>query len=163
MLTATACTPMLRAADTPILSHYLLGALRSTPFDSRRTVTSHHARQIADEIVDSFQRYLSDCEGADAVRAFGRCLAHDGIDHTSILAIAEALHGFSWELCETQPAAEWRAVHYCSCLLTGYMAAREEYLLCEQERIRLTLDWARMRAEAKATLRNVAAEPCYGD
>jgi hypothetical protein len=137
---------MLSNIDAQTLAHSLLAALRSTLFDNRLTVTPRHASQIASRIAQSYQDYYSHQAG-EVAQALGQHLAQEGIGHASLLSMIEALHSFSWELCETQPSAAPRTIRYCSGVLAGYMAAREAHLLSEQERARVALERARRQVE----------------
>lgn len=144
MLTADLPTLTPDALDRAALAQRLNAALQATIFSSRLTVTPRRIGQLAAGCADSFQRYLLREEDNEAVSAFGQQLAQDGLGHASLLALIEALQGFVWE--QDMLDAARAASRYGLSLLAGYMAARESYLLAEQERTRVALGRAQQHA-----------------
>jgi hypothetical protein len=140
----TAAPTTLTAAD---LTGRLAGALRATLFASKLRINPRRLQAIATAAADSYLAFAAgDLEPA-AASSYGRTLAADGLGHAGVLALVEALLLAAWA-DEPGEAAPPRALGYTSSLLAGYMAAREEALLHEQERTRAALD--RARAERPA-------------
>lgn len=101
--------------------------------------------ELADSCAESFQRYAELQTDNETVQAFGEQLAQAGLGHSSLLALIKGLQDFVWGQGEL--IGEARAAScYCLPLLAGYMAARETYLLAEQERTRLALERAQQHA-----------------
>lgn len=130
------------AAAWEALARQLQAALRATIFESRLAVTPRRLAQLADEAAADFIGYADGHNDAMA-RALGRRLAGEGLGHRAALALVEALHSAA----ETQGQRQTTA-QYCTQLLWGYMEAREEHLLREQERTRIALERARARMES---------------
>ena len=131
----------------PELAERLAGALRATLFASNLRINPRRLQAIAGAAADSYLAFAAgDLEPA-AAAAHGRALAGDGLGHAGVVALVEALLLAAWA-DEPGEAAPPRALTYTSSLLTGYMAAREQALLQEQERTRVALD--RVRAQRPA-------------
>ena len=136
------------AADSVNLAdmeQLLRRSLQVTFFSNDRNSSPRRIGQLARELAESFARYMSGHTLADeSVRGLGERLARDGIGHQSLLGLVDALHSIGW----TYPLRDTKApasVRYCNPLLAGYMRAREECLLKEQEQTRLALDRARSK------------------
>lgn len=132
-----------RGAANNGLAQKLSIALRATLFESRLTVTPRRAAAIAAEAASSFEDYLAGQTDAEAAWRLGGYLVKEGLGHNTLLALLAALDGHGAE-----GATPGRTpLGFCLPVLGGYMAAREDYLLKEQERIRLALERARLRME----------------
>lgn len=136
-----ALTDLTTAAVWETLARQLQASLRATIFESRLAVTPRRLAQLADEVAADFIGYAACRDGAMA-RARGRRLAGEGLGHSAALALVEALH-----MAAETPEQRQATVAYCTPLLCGYMEAREEQLLREQERTRIALERARARHE----------------
>ncbi len=125
------------------LARKLATTLRATLFESRLTVTPRRADAIAAEAARSFEGYMSGQSDGATAAALGEHLVREGLGHSTLLALLAALDGQMPE--DAIPGRT--ALGFCIPVLGGYMAAREDYLLKEQERIRLAVERARLRAE----------------
>jgi hypothetical protein len=124
------------------LTERLTGALRATLFASNLRINPRRLQSIAAAAADSYRGFAAGGQEPAAAHAYGRSLAADGLGHAGALALVEALLMAAWSE-EPATAAPPAALSYTSALLAGYMAAREEALLQEQERTRVALDRVR--------------------
>jgi hypothetical protein len=126
------------------LTDRLAAALRATLFASKLRITPRRLQTIAAGAAASYLAFAAGELEPAAVDAYGRELAADGLGHATLLALVELLLRAAWE-AEPGEGAPSKALGYTGALLAGYMAAREEALLREQERTRAALD--RVRAQ----------------
>jgi hypothetical protein len=124
------------------LTSELAAALKTTLFASNLRINPRRLQGIA---ADTTAAYLSFVAGelrdADA-NGYGRRLAGEGLGHAGLLALVATLLRSAWG-SGPEDGAVHPAITYTGALLAGYMAAREEALLQEQERTRVALDRAR--------------------
>jgi len=122
----------------------LAGALKATLFASNLRINPRRLQTIAADTAGSYLAFAAGEQEPDAVTSYGRGLATDGLGHATLLALVDRLLRAAWEAEPTEGAPS-KALSYTTALLAGYMAAREEALLQEQERTRAALE--RVRAQ----------------
>ncbi len=119
----------------------LCSALRETTFSNHLLIVPRRLNAIGREEVDTFIAFLEQGEDDEqAVRAHGRRLAVEGLGHSSVLGMTEALRRTCWDSVFPDDGLLQHLLaicgHYLNALMAGYMAGREESILREQERTR---------------------------
>ena len=128
----------------------LCSALRETTFSNHLLIVPRRLNAIGREEVDTFIAFLERAEDDEqAVRAHGRRLAVEGLGHSSVLGMTEALRRTCWDSVFPDDGMLQYLVAICGCylnaLMSGYMAGREESILQEQEGTRRAYLRARER------------------
>ena len=115
----------------------LCSALRETTFSNHLLIVPRRLNAIGREEVDIFIAFLEREEDEQAVRAHGRRLAVEGLGHSSVLGMTEALRRTCWDSVFPDDRMLHHLVAICgrylNALMAGYMAGREESILREQE------------------------------
>lgn len=122
-----------RHLNQALLEGEIQQALRKTVFSSGLSVSPRQTGRLARELVQTFFEYCA-IEDNESVRSQGERLAVDGLGVSSALAVVEVLS----RVCRrhSNPLEELPDVagRYVTNLLEGYIGAREQVLLQEQER-----------------------------
>ncbi|MCS7177772.1 MAG: hypothetical protein RML46_06920 [Anaerolineae bacterium] len=124
------------------LTARMRAALEEHAFTNRALFPPRQLAEFARQEAESFLSFLRDPDEAMA-RERGRSLARQGLSHRSVLALTQALQEVGWESAnpevELWPPFQQTIGHYVRALLEGYMAAREESILEQQEKTRQAL------------------------
>ena len=115
--------------------------LGETRFTSNLRLLPRQIREIAQEMTSSFSQFLNDGNGRVA-SLLGQKLARDGISPHAILSMAESLRRVCWESTDPGPTLLPVSGRYVGALLEGYIAAREAFVLQQQDQIRRAFERA---------------------
>ncbi|MEA3337621.1 MAG: hypothetical protein U9R25_17125 [Chloroflexota bacterium] len=119
--------------DIGVLELELQHALRDTLFSSGLMISPARVRQISAEMATSFFSFFDGRQDVET-RNIGAQLANDGLGSASLLAMTEALRRTCREKSNPLSDLPNTAGQYCNAVTEGYIEAREENLLKEQER-----------------------------
>jgi hypothetical protein len=108
-------------------------ALRKNLFSSRLRISPRRANQMAQELAASFLHFLEREDEAEA-HEHGQALAQAGLSHQAALALSETLRRACWESANPGIGLLPISGRYVGALLSGYMEAREAWILQEQQR-----------------------------
>ncbi len=135
----------------------LFGVLRefyiSTAYDNRYTLHPRRLEQLAREESDLFGAWLRGADAA-AVRERGRRLARDGFGVGPVARLAVELRG----AMGGSRGGEDPVDLYGSLLLEGYLHAREEQILSDQEQLRRALSSALQQQSQELVKKNHAID-----
>jgi hypothetical protein len=115
--------------------------LGETRFTSSMRLLPRQVHEVAQEMASSFSQFLDDGNGR-AASLYGQKLARDGISPHAILSMAEALRRMCWETANPGPTSLPASGRYVGALLEGYIAAREAFVLQQQDQIRRAFERA---------------------
>jgi hypothetical protein len=122
-------------------------ALRDTLFTSSARLLPRQMNEVAQQMVASFCQFVED--GNDrSVSLMGQQLARQGISPHSILAMAESLRRACWESANPGPKSLPVSGRFVEALLEGYIAAREAFVLQQQDQIRRAFERAFQRSKS---------------
>src|SRR5688500_13120319 len=108
----TTLPPPGQTANEHDLTAALQRALQATLFTSGMLIAPRRVAQVAREIGNGFQAFAHQGDGGVVYEA-GRRLASEGLGHTSVLAVVEALHQISWRQGAGSQDAQPASVSYC--------------------------------------------------
>ncbi|MBC7225971.1 MAG: hypothetical protein H5T61_01885 [Thermoflexales bacterium] len=124
------------------LAARMRAALEEHAFTNRALFPPRQLAEFARQEAEAFLAFLSDGDEG-VVRERGRALAQQGLSHRSVLALVQALQEVGWESAnpevELWPSLQGAIGRYTRAFLEGYMVAREESILEQQEKTRQAL------------------------
>lgn len=142
MSTDYTSVPLTQSFDSRSFQATIRQAMQETLFLNSRGINPRQLRDVIQECSTCFQQFLADSDNT-GVEGYGQKLASIGIGYQAILALVQAVN--QW--CGTSESPQLRQVgsssSFSTPLLLGYMQAREQRLLYEQEQTRMALDRAR--------------------
>ncbi len=112
--------------------------LRAMSMSNRMLISPRRLEEMAQEEVEAFLHFLETGD-EEGIRRRGGRRASEGLGGRSALAMTEALRRACWTANlekETLHVALEASGRYANAFLEGYMSAREEEILREQERTR---------------------------
>lgn len=129
-------------ARREVLTARMRSALEEHAFTNRALFPPRQLAGFAQQEAEAFLAFL---ESGDerAAQEQGRNLARAGLSHRSVLALTQALQEVGWESANPEvalwPPLQKAIGRYIRAFLEGYMAAREESILEQQEKTRQAL------------------------
>ncbi len=144
------------------LSSHLLEFLKRHLFANRFTLHPRKLDQLSAEEARGFLAFLESAEDARAVDR-GRALAREGVGNLSIADLGAELRLFCRQaLAAVEPGLLATAIElvdrYTEGLFLGYIAAREEETLTQQEELRQALSRALQRQSEELRIKNHAVD-----
>ncbi len=117
-------------------------ALQETMFQNALGINPRQLREVVEQSGSCFQHFAGDGE-TGSVEAYGQKLATLGMGHRAVLALVQSIN--LWCSQSAQERLREIGLHsrFSTPLLAGYIQAREQHILVEQERTRVALDQAR--------------------
>jgi two-component system cell cycle sensor histidine kinase/response regulator CckA len=151
---------LLRRKDKR-LAEALDASLRETAFDNRYALHPRRLSELAQEIGGILIRFLEGSSAADP-QELGRKLAHEGIGERTIAVLGTDFRRFVREELarnrQTRDAALIALDAFVESLLTGFMTAREEQILADQEQLRRALSRALESQSQELRVKNHAID-----
>ncbi|HEY9594020.1 MAG TPA: ATP-binding protein [Spirochaetia bacterium] len=137
---------MSRASGIPILKQQeltaaLSSALRETAFENRYVLHPRRLGEMAGEICAAYVRFLETDDGKAIVDLGARC-AREGLGERTVPPILGCLRRFTMELYGLDMGSIAVVDMFAGYLLEGYMTAREDQILRDQEQLRQALSSA---------------------
>ena len=129
------------ALDKDRLVASLLRPLQQTLFTNSLRFSPRRTSEVAQEMADSFLQFR-ETENERAVILYGQNLARDGMSPHTILSMAEALRTLCLQSSSPTTTLVSVAGRYANALLEGYIAAREAFVLQQQDHIRRAFERA---------------------
>lgn len=117
-------------------------ALQETMFLNALGINPRQLRNTVETCSSCFNRFLSDGDPA-GVEIYGQQLASIGMGHQGVLALVQAINQWCGKADNTLLSEIALSSRFSLPLLRGYMQAREQRILFQQEQTRIALDRAR--------------------
>jgi PAS domain S-box-containing protein len=133
---------------------------RSTAFDNRFTLHPRRLGELGGELLHEFESYLAKQDSGTVAEA-GRAKAHEGLNLQTLMSGGHLLREFWMErFGQIDPHTLWQALGssdaFMSLYLEGYIQAREEEVLKDQEQLRVALSTALDRQSRELLIKNHA-------
>ena len=119
-------------------------ALHDTAFDNRYPLHPRRLKQLGQEIVEGFFGLLSTL-GARSALALGQSLAQVGVGEKTLVALTACIRRFSRAAAGADPASSMAldlVESFENGVVEGFIKAREEQILSDQEQLRRALSHA---------------------
>lgn len=117
-------------------------ALQETMFLNALGINPRQLRNAVETCNSCFNQFFSDGDPA-AVEIYGQQLAGIGMGHQGVLALVQAINQWCGRANNTELHEIALSSRFSLPLLKGYMQAREQRILFQQEQTRIALDRAR--------------------
>jgi two-component system cell cycle sensor histidine kinase/response regulator CckA len=140
------------------LCRSLQALLTEKAFKNRYTLHPRRLGELATELVEQFQEFLRERDSRKTVQ-YGGKLAQEGLGQSPLCAIGALLRSaYTVEETAARELVELVSLvdEFVSALLEGYIGAREEQILMDQQQLRLALSTALERQRRELHIKNHA-------